>query len=46
MILIWFLWCQKCTYDLRNEPFYIGIALYRAWQSTVQAGMGAWQTLS
>lgn len=44
--LIWFIWCQKVAFDLRDRDFYIGIALFRAWQMTVQAGMGAWYEMT
>jgi hypothetical protein len=44
--LIWFLWYQKCEFDLRRGDFHVGIALSRAWQTIVQAGMGAWQELT
>ena len=46
MSLIWNLWCQKCAFDLRDGEFQVGFALFRAWQMTVQAGMGAWQLLT
>lgn len=28
--LIWFLWCEKTTYDLRDGEFHVGVALFRA----------------
>lgn len=39
--LICSLWCQKVEFDIRKGKFHISIALFRAWQATVQAGMGA-----
>lgn len=44
--LIWFLWCKKVAFDLWDGDFHIGVALFRAWQTTVQAGMGAWMDLT
>ncbi|KAG0573469.1 hypothetical protein KC19_VG181100 [Ceratodon purpureus] len=43
--LVWCLWCQKCGHDLRGGNFHIGVALFRAWQLTIQSGMGAWREL-
>jgi hypothetical protein len=44
--LLWFLWCQKCEFDLRNGDFHIRVALYLAWQQTIQIGMGQWYELT
>jgi hypothetical protein len=41
LCLIWYLWCQKYEYDLRNGDFHIGVALFQAWQTTIQAAIGA-----
>jgi hypothetical protein len=30
LCLIWYLWCQKCEFDLRNGDFHVGVALFRA----------------
>jgi hypothetical protein len=43
--LIWFIWCQKCEYDLREGQFHVGVALFRAWQTTIQVGMATWKEL-
>lgn len=43
--LLWYIWCQHCEHDMRDGAFHIGIALFRAWQVTVQVGMGAWREL-
>lgn len=39
--LLWYLWCQHCEHDLREGVFHLGVALYKAWQCTVQVGMAA-----
>lgn len=44
--LIWFLWCEKVEFDFGKGEFHVGVALFRAWQATVQAGMGAWQEMN
>lgn len=42
---LWFIWCQKCKHDLREEHFHLGITLFRSWQTIVQASMIAWKEL-
>jgi hypothetical protein len=46
LCLIWYLWCQKCEYDVRNGDFHIGVALFHAWQTIVQTAMEAWYDLT
>ncbi|KAG0596058.1 hypothetical protein M758_UG220700 [Ceratodon purpureus] len=46
MALIWFLWCQKTSFDIHHEHFHVGVALFRASQLTIQSGMGAWKHLT
>lgn len=43
--IIWCIWCSKCAHDLRDQEFHLGTTLFRAWQLTVQAGMGAYRAM-
>lgn len=43
--MIWYIWCQHTEHDLHSGIFHLGVAIYRAWQMTVQVGMAAWAEL-
>ena len=45
MSIIWCIWCSKCAHDLRDQDFHLGVALFRAWQLTVQSGLGAYKAM-
>ncbi len=38
-----FIWCQKFEHYLKEGHFHLGIALFRSWQTTMQACMVAWK---
>jgi hypothetical protein len=37
--LLWFIWCQRCKFELNNENFHLGAALLNAWRATIYIGM-------
>lgn len=43
--IIWCLWCSKCAHNLRDQEFHLGVSLFRAWQLTVQAWLGAYKAM-
>ncbi|KAG0597473.1 hypothetical protein M758_UG341900 [Ceratodon purpureus] len=43
--IIWSIWCVKCGHDLRDKKFHLDLAIFKAWQLTVQSVMGAWREL-
>jgi hypothetical protein len=43
--LLWFVWCQKCKRDFKKGQFHLGVALFQAWQTIIQAGMATWKEL-
>lgn len=44
--LIWFIWCHKVSFDLRDREFHTGVAILRSRQTTIQASIGAWYEMT
>lgn len=44
-LMVWNIWCLKTTQDMQHEAFQVGVAILKALQTTIHAGMVAWEAI-